>query len=86
MSFFGCSQANPLRLPYSDPMHRHIIRINLTRLHVFQQLLHKFALKARIGEHRDQRVGSSSQNIGRQHERFHFFTYQLFLFFVCLCL
>lgn len=86
MSFFGCSQANPLRLPYSDSMHRHIIRINLARLHVFQQLLHKFALKARIGEHRDQRVGSSSQNIGRQHERFHFFHLSAFSFFLCLCL
>lgn len=61
-----------LRLPYSHSMHRHIIRINLTRLHVFQQLLHEFALKARIGKHRDQRVGSGSQNIGRQHQRFSF--------------
>lgn len=56
-------------------MHGHIIRINLARLHVFQYLLHKFALKARIGKHGDQRVGSSSQDTGRQHERFFFFSF-----------
>lgn len=51
-------------------MHGHIIRINLARLHVFQQLLHKFALKAGIAKRGDQRVGSSLQDTGRQHERF----------------